>query len=567
MLSWPASWPDEGGLVGLVREIWLLLALGLRLWWNKLRRSSWRYRIGWLALAVILVGGAFLFAAVLGVIVRSANGGPNGADAVRTLPGGLLSAVFLFTFITAFGNSLSALYLAGDLDLLMAAPVSPRSVFAAKLIQSALPNYLLITLPLVPVFWAYGQAQQFGPAYVAAFALTLVILPILPVSVAALLVMVVVRLVPPRRVAEIMGLLIAGVSISLSLWGQAVGFRTSRLARPADILQGLSALDRPMTPPGLAGQGLVALGSGDWLQGVGILGTFAALSIVGAALSLEVAGHLYYVGWARTRGGAGRTRPRRAASNAPGAWARWLAHPIPAVVLRDFNILPRDLSNLIQILAPLAFGVFWVWEILRNPTAPRLAGGALQPVWGLVGAFVAISVASLIFARFGLNGISREGRAAWIIRAAPVSAWQWLWGKFLVAYLPYLGLGSALVFVLWVAQREDVFILVQSWLALALVGAGVTGISVGIGGSVPRFDWAHPQQMVGTAPGCLAFIAYSGFTMILLGMFAIARIVSASLSLLGVLTWAAVLSAALLLTLAAVFVPLTIAARRLSRLE
>ncbi|MFN8500171.1 MAG: hypothetical protein U0641_20145 [Anaerolineae bacterium] len=550
-----------------MRETGLLLALGWRLWWNKLRRSSWRYRIGWLAIAVILVGGAFLFAAVLGVIVRGADRAPGGMDAVRTLPGGLLSAVFLFTFITAFGNSLSALYLAGDLDLLMAAPVSPRSVFAAKLIQSTLPNYLLITLPLVPVFWAYGQAQGFGPAYVVAFALTLIVLPILPVSVAALLVMVVVRLVPPRRVAEIMGLLIAGVSISLSLWGQAVGFRTTRLARPTDVLQGLSTLNRPMTPPGLAGQGLVALGGGDWLQGLGTLGTFAVLSIVGAVLSLEVAGHLYYVGWARTRAGAGRTRTRRAAPTSPGLWARWMSHPIPAVVLRDFSILPRDLSNLIQILAPLAFGVFWVWEILRNPTGPQLIGGALQPVWGLVGVFVAISVASLIFARFGLNGISREGRAAWIIRAAPVSVWQWLWGKFLVAYLPYLALGSALVVLLWAVQREDVFVLVESWLALALVGAGVSGIAVGIGGSVPRFDWSHPQQMVGAAPGCLAFIAYSGFTMLLLGLFALARVASATPSLLGLFAWGAALSAALLLTLAAVFIPLTIAARHLSRLE
>ncbi|MFN8471909.1 MAG: hypothetical protein U0822_06915 [Anaerolineae bacterium] len=567
MQSWHASLPDGDGPLGLVRETRLLLALGLRLWWNKLRRSSWRYRIGWLALAVVLVGGAFLFAAVLGVIVQTAGRTPGGSDTVQTLPGGLLSAVFLFTFITAFGNSLSSLYLAGDLDLLMAAPVSPRSVFAAKLIQSALPNYLLITLPLVPVFWAYGQAQHFGPAYVAAFVLILIVLPILPVSVAALLVMVVVRLVPPRRVAEIMGLLIAGVSISLSLWGQSVGFRTTRLARPADVLQGLSTLNRPMTPPSLAGQGLVAVGSGDWLQGLGTLGVFTVLSIIGAVLSLEVAGHLYYVGWARTRGGAGRSRPRRVASTTPSPFAGWLSHPIPAVVLRDFSILPRDLSNLIQVLAPLAFGVFWVWEILRNPTAPRLIGGALQPAWSMIGAFVAISVASLIFARFGLNGISREGQAAWIVRAAPVSVWQWLWGKFLVAYLPYLGLGSILVLVLWAAQREDIFVLVQSWLALALVGAGVSGISVGIGGVVPRFDWSHPQQMVGTAPGCLAFIAYSGFTAILLGLFAIARIASPTLSLLGVLAWGAVLSTALLLTLAAVFVPLTIAARHLSSLE
>ncbi len=567
MQSLRVSWRDEAGLTETVREIWLLLVLGLRLWWSKLRRSSWRYRLGWIVLAVVVAGGALVFAAVLGVIVRSAGRLPDGAEAVQALPGGLLSAVFLFTFITAFGNSLSALYLAGDLDLLMAAPVSPRSVFVAKLIQAALPNYLLITLPLIPVFWAYGQAQRYGPLYDLAFLVVLAVLPILPVGVAALMVLVVVRVVPARRVAEIMGLLIAAVSISLSLWGQSVGFRTTRIMRPTDVLQGVTALNRPMTPPSIAGEGLVALGEGDWPRALATLGVFTLVTVVGAVLSLEAAGYLYYVGWARTRSGAGRTRPRRSTATAPGPWARLLSHPVPAVVLRDFTILPRDLSNLIQILAPLAFGVFWVWQILRSPTAPRLIGGVFQPAWGMIGTFVAISVASLIFARFGLNGISREGRAAWIVRAAPVSVWQWLWGKFLVAYLPYLALGSLLVLVLWLAQREDIFALAEGWLALALVGAGVTGISVGIGGSVPRFDWSHPQQMVGAAPGCLAFIAYSSFTVVLLGLFAAARIASPSVSLLGLLAWVAALSAALLLTLAAVFIPLGIAARHLSRLE
>ena len=238
MQSWRASWRDAAGPVETARETRLLLALGLRLWWSKLRRSSWRYRLGWITLAVILAGGALVFAAVLGVIVRGAARQGDGTEAVQALPGGLLSVVFLFTFVTAFGNSLSALYLAGDLDLLMAAPVSPRSVFAAKLIQAALPNYLLITLPLIPVFWAYGQAQHYGLLYDVAFLLTLVLLPILPVGVAALMVLVVVRLVPPRRVAEIMGLLIAGVSISLSLWGQSVGFRTTRVMRSHDITTG-----------------------------------------------------------------------------------------------------------------------------------------------------------------------------------------------------------------------------------------------------------------------------------------------------------------------------------------
>ena len=70
MQSLRVSWRDEAGLTETVREIWLLLVLGLRLWWSKLRRSSWRYRLGWIVLAVVVAGGALAAEAAESMVNR-----------------------------------------------------------------------------------------------------------------------------------------------------------------------------------------------------------------------------------------------------------------------------------------------------------------------------------------------------------------------------------------------------------------------------------------------------------------------------------------------------------------
>ena len=551
-------------MTSLVTSTLTLLESAARIRWNTLRRASPLYLLGWTIFIVFMAGLALAFALAVNVSVRVALRTGNGAD-LAALPGGLLAGVFFFTFITGFGLALSALYLANDLDLLMVAPVPIHSVFAAKLTQASLPTYLFVALPVLPSLWAYGLAQRYNPLYFAGVLAVLILLPALPVSLAALAVMAVVRVVPARRVAEILGLVAAVTSIAFSLWGQGASAGAFRGLQPTSITRSVAQLDIPFTPPSLAGHGLAALGSGDWEAAARGLAAFAALSIAGFVIALDLSASLYYSGWAKMRSGVGRARKPQAAAP-PTLIDRWLSHPIPAIVLRDWLVIPRDLSNIVQVLAPLAFSVFWAWQLLRLPQ--RFAADNLMgPLVPTMTTMVTVMVTGLVFTRFALTGVNREGKVIWLLRAAPVSVWQWLWAKFLVAYLPFVVLGMAVSLGLGVAMGASETDMALTALTLVLVGAGIMGLAVGIGGAAARFDWTNPHQMVGLAPGAVALGAYTVYTLAVIGLLGAARLAAGLWPPIAVFIWAGALAVAVALTLGALLVPLWVAAERLRRLE
>jgi len=548
----------------LVTSTLTLLESGTRIRWNQLRRSSWRYILGWTVFIAFMAGLAMTFALAINVSVRLALRTGSVPD-LTAVPGGLLVGVWFFTFVTGFGVALSALYLANDLELLMVAPVPIHAVFSAKLFQASLPTYLFVALPVLPSLWAYGLAQRYNPLYFLGVLAVLALLPALPVGLAALAVMAVVRVVPARRVAEILGLVAAVTSVAFSLWGQGASAGTFRGFQPASITRNITHLDIPFTPPSLAGHGLVALGSGDWEGAARGLGAFAALSIAGFVVALDASASLYYSGWAKMRSGSGRGRRSRPTA-APSPLAAWMAHPIPAIVLRDWLIIPRDLSNIVQVLAPLAFSVFWAWQLLRLPA--RLAtDSTLAPLVPTMTTLATAMVTGLVFTRFALTGINREGKAAWLLRAAPVSPWQWLWAKFLVAYLPFVGLGLALTLGLGVAMGASSADIAQSALTLILVGAGIMGLAVGIGGAAVRFDWSNPHQMVGYAPSIIALAAYTVYGIAIIALLGAARLAASLWLPVAGFAWAGSIALAVALTMGAVVLPLWVAAERLRNLE
>ena len=146
---------------------------------------------------------------------------------LESVPALIVSGTFIGILLTSFGVLLQALYLAGDMDFLLSAPVPIRAVFLAKLLQAILPNFGLVCLFALPVLvWAGHLFRVFFPLLsggtAGAFALALA-----AAGLASLFVMLVVRIFPARRVAEVLGFLgaissfICSQSGQLARWGEA----------------------------------------------------------------------------------------------------------------------------------------------------------------------------------------------------------------------------------------------------------------------------------------------------------------------------------------------------------
>ena len=363
---------------------WKLLKLQLMIWFNGFRRGKTRDRIARIILAVVLAGlfvmMFFVSRMVLGLIrsdefLRLL---PNMPDLTQSIPVMLMGVAFLTILLTSFGLLLQALYLSGDMDFLLAAPVPMRAVFLSKLLQAIIPNLGLIALLTIPVLFGLGAAEGYNLLYFPLVVLILIALALAAAGVAGMMVMGVVHFFPARRAAEILGFVGAVFTILCSQSGQFARMSNMDEAQLQQAATLVSRFDTPWSPLAWAGRGLVQLGQGDWIGGGGLLvGVLVVCAVVfGGALVLSE--RLYYSGWASVSvGGMRKRRPaKRAAAAGAAAGAkrrRGRGSPVWAIVVKDFAVMRRDLRNLSGMVTPVIMGIVYAFLMVR--------GGGEPPSW------------------------------------------------------------------------------------------------------------------------------------------------------------------------------------------
>jgi hypothetical protein len=440
---------------------------------------------------------------------------------LQAVPVLILTGLFLGILLSSFGLLLQALYLSGDMDFLLSSPVPIRAVFVAKLLQAVLPNFGLVALFGLPVLFGLGAASGYNLLYYPLVLLTMIALTLAAAGLSALLVMLVVRVLPPRRAAEILGF----VGATLGLICSQMGNLYNVFGRNADISQtqvagSFSTLMRfnvPWLPLNWAGRGLVALGEGHWLAGILLVGLTLGLSAILFGFALVTAEHWYYSGWARmqviARKKPVRTRRRvTAGEGKPVSWvARLLPAPVRGIVWKDLLVLRRDLRILSQLITPLIFGLMYTLAIFRLHGEPP-AGRGQAPDWvmnslrallsyGNVG--MSLFVGWMLLGRLAGMGFSQEGKNYWILKAAPVRTGHLLAAKFLVAYLPALALG--LFFLVGISLLEGIPLatFLYGLLAVVMCLAGMAGILLGFGAAGANLKWEDPRRMNAGNLGCL----------------------------------------------------------------
>lgn len=490
---------------------------------------------------------------------------------LETLPN-IFFVVILFTLtFSSFATMLSVLYLSNDLEFLLAAPVPMRSVFLAKFITTLLGNlgiYLLIGLPALVGF---GQGLGYNPVYYVLLPIVPLLLAMIPVGLGGLLVMLLVRYIPARRLREVLTVIGALIGASFYLITQLANVRNNPVG--GTIAAGSSRLlryiDTPFLPSTWAGQALVSAGRSDW-SGLALnLGQLAVAGIGIFTVSLLVAEEMYYSGWSNFAAIVSKPKARRPIAPSTERESR-LAGLIPsqlrALIIKDWKTTIRDPQNLTRIFMPLAFLIIFAiqgQQLSRN--LPEQYTGA--SVLGT--AILALFVSAMVFSRFASASISREGKAFWMLRIAPISMQDVLWGKFLSVFLPFAALGIVLSLVLNILSRSGPTLMLLSTLYVVLGAAGITGIYLSIGAAYPRLDWDNPNRQTTFRAGCISPLAYLAFVVLLSVFFVIPSGLELFLPVteyIGII-WLVCLLIATAITVAVIWLPLTYAAHRLAQLE
>ena len=561
----------------MINDTLLLLQLRFQIARNNWLKRPWWYKIVYCVSIVVFSVGIGSFASFLGsgsaaVVRRFFDAGFE-----SLMPGLILTAATVILLISAFSIALGTLFFSNDLELLMSAPVNRRAVFVSKLLDGVTWYYGILFVSAVPALVAYGLRLNYGVWYFVFALVAIVGAPLLTAGIGALAVMLVARFAPAHRVREFLGFLAAVFGLSCSLLGQTSRLWVDQLRQfetnPAALLSSVERFTMIPLPTLVAGRGLAAAGRGNVGEGVVLLAGYLALTFGFFFLCAIGADRLYTSGWTRMQSsGTAKRAPRdRQQAQRVGFWAS--APHFLTIVLKDWRVIPRDLRNFAQILSPLLLVPIVYINIISGPStrgrAPvsqffqQIANSSGPLTLGDVGlAGGILFVSSLVFTRIALTSISMEGRSWWLLKVAPISAWELLRGKFLSAYLPFALVD--VVFLVGAAIWRDVPFLVFVYSLLVTLTLGVGIISIGVGLSVPwaRLDWDDPRRMSSGWGGFIAFLAQSMYALLGFGFFSLPALAYLWLPDLAFAAWLVAVVGIVILTAAVSFPLLAFGAHR-----
>jgi ABC-2 type transport system permease protein len=579
----PAARADDR----ILPAAWKLLRLRVRITVNGIRRAKGRARVGAVILALLVVvfaGFLLLMSWLLLGFLRS----PELAASLATDAGAVLAAIpvlvltglFVAILLTSFGGLLQGLYLTGDMDFLLTTPVPIRAVFVAKVIGTVVPVFGLACLFGLPVLFGLGLSGGYSPLYYPLLALAMVALTLAAGGVSSLLVMLVVRVMPPRRVGEILAFVGAILAISLSQAGNLMNaIQGDEASASAPQVTGLLlAASTPWLPLNWVGRGLIDVGEGRWLTGLPLVLLTIGLAFGAFWVAIATAERWYYTGWAGMQVVERRARPARTprvpatSGTARSLLSRLMPQPVWGLVWRDALTLRRDLRNLSQLVTPLILGVVYTLLLFRGDRSSpgEDLGDLAEPLRTLLAyssVGMSLFVGWMLLARLAGTAFSREGRSYWLVKAAPVRAGHLLAAKFIVAYVPALALAGAFTAVIAIVRQMPAPAFAYSLVASALCLAGMVGILLAFGVLGANFNWDDPRRMSGGAIGCLGQIVAMLYVPAAFGLFIGPVVVATWLGLPPVDGHAVGLLLGTAVALGSAYVPLRLVRDRVTRLD
>ena len=417
-----------------------------------------------------------------------------------------LSWLFLtFLAFLAFSGvvtALSTFFLADDLRVLMAAPVSAHRLFFARFARTVVQSSWMVVIFLTPVLLGIGAAYCAPPLFYATAVLTVVPFSMIPVAFGTAATLVLVNVLPARRARDI--LMLAGLAFAAALVLLIRFIRPEQLLRVEslpDITDFFANLQSPVTPllPSFwAGESLFASLQGglDWVHGSALWTTaLACMLVVGAACE-----RWQFSGYSRSQ-------------EAPKARFKQLRvidtlvrlTPLSIVrrqlLIKDMKIFLRDISQVLQLLPLVALMLLYLYnfrvlDLERIPYVTEFVKGA----YGFVNLGMAGFVMATVAVRFVFPAVSAEGWAFWIIRTSPISMRDFLWSKFWAGLLPVFIMTEALTIAANELLGIDPFLKVVSAVAIIVMSFALVGLATGLGAKYPRFG-ADANQVAGSYGG------------------------------------------------------------------
>jgi ABC-2 type transport system permease protein len=439
----------------------------------------------------------------------------RGVEDIGNLMAGKVLGIILLAFLSILLLSnvitaLSTFFLAKDLDLLVAAPISRSRFYVAKLGETVVHSSWMVGLLALPIFTAYGIVYQGGLLFPLIVLAAFIPYLILPAVVGIAVTQVLVNIFPARRTRELLGLVATGAAVIVLLILRFL--RPEQLARPEgfrDLVDYLAVLRAP-TSPLLPSEWTAAIVM-NWLLRVADPWPVAKLWVTAAlAIGLGALLHrrLYHPGFSKAQEGAERKirRPMR------GPVAGLLSSISPSkreFILKDLRLFFRDNTQWTQLILLAVLLLVYLFNIKSLP----LHSGERVP-FRLVTmvSFLNLGLAGFVLAavavRFIFPGVSLEGRQMWLLRSSPLDPGAMLWSKYWIGTMPLLLLALIItIFTNWLLHASA-FMMAVAVGTIVLYTLAASALALCFGALYPRFDTENAAQ-IPTSFGGLVYMMSS----------------------------------------------------------
>jgi len=495
----------------------------------------------------------------------------------------LIYLVFGFFFIMlVFSNLIigySTLFKSRETTWLLSLPLPPPNIYRWKFLEAlAVSSWALLFLS-APLMFAYGRVHEASPAFFLEMAVVFVPFVIIPALIGSWAVIFLVRMLGHRDVKNIVLVISLGV-LALLIAGikpvtDAEALSQEDVLSFDQLLRHTRISVNPFLPSAWLAQTVLAWSEGLTRQGLFSFLLLLSYAMMGLLVGYEVIGRFFFGSWTmalssraarfQRQAVARRQRERRPElleyiTNFLRPWSP----PTAALVLKDARLFWRDPAQWIQFM--IFFGLLCIYVVnLRN-----VAFNFQNPFWETMISYLNLAASSLTLStlttRFVFPQFSLEGRLLWLIGLAPIGLRKVLLQKFWTSVFSTTVITVSLMITSSLMLHLPWLRVAFFAVAIALMSATLSGLSVGLGALFPNFKEDNPSKIVSGFGGTLCLVASFLYITLFVSLAALPDLARVSK-----FPWAIPLALpyalALLLSFSVMLFPLLLAIRRVKNLE
>jgi ABC-2 type transport system permease protein len=439
--------------------------------------------------------------------------------------GQIIGVLFDFLFMSlavmlVFSTGLilySSLFNSAEAAFLLSTPARADQVFGHKYrgaVGFSSWGFLLLGSP---VLLAYGVVYKVSWLFFILLPLYFVGFVLLPGCVGSLVCLLVVNLVPRRRKQALIALalaVVAGASWWVYRTSATLHSQTDNRELLNQLLGGVGLSQGMFTPSHWMTKGLQTAGQGFlWKAPQGDPGTLYYLGLLWSngllayVLTAWLAGRLYRRGYNRLATG-GSLRKRYGGGwldRLLGGTVGFLDPQTRLLIIKDFRTFRREPAQWAQIL------IFSGLLVLYFTNVRRLVLSQMEWMYQNGLSFLNLATIGLLLCiwtgRFIYPMLSLEGTKFWILGLLPLRRERLLWGKFAFSAVGSLLIAEVLILLSDLMLSMPWFAVALHAVTVAVLAAGLSGLSVGLGACMPTFKETDPSKIAAGFGGTLNLVA------------------------------------------------------------